>query len=84
MAVIKGIKQPAEQPKDPPVEHYCSFCGKSSDPSRLMIVGPPGPSGEHNLFICEDCVDVCVKVFIEAGVSRWILSAEQKDKKRKR
>jgi hypothetical protein len=81
MAAKKKTKQLTEQPKDTPVEHNCSFCGKSSGPSRLMIAGPPGPSGNHDLFICEHCVDVCVRVFIEVGVSRWRLPGEQKRQK---
>jgi hypothetical protein len=78
MATKRKTKQPTEQTKDTPIEHNCSFCGKSSGPSRLMIAGPPGPSGEYNLFICEDCVDVCVRIFTKAGVSRWILSTKDK------
>jgi hypothetical protein len=30
-----------------------------------MIAGPPGPSGEYDLFICDECINVCVKIMVE-------------------
>ncbi|TVR45686.1 MAG: ATP-dependent Clp protease ATP-binding subunit ClpX [Planctomycetota bacterium] len=32
---------------------HCSFCGKSADEVERLIAGPP------NIFICNECVDVC-------------------------
>ena len=65
MAETEGAKQSKD--------YNCSFCGNLSGPSRFMIAGPPGHSGKHELFICEDCVDVCVRIFLDTGLSRWIL-----------
>jgi flagellar motor component MotA len=61
-----------------PKDYNCSFCGVLSSPSRLLIAGPSGPSGKHELFICEDCVDVCVRIFLDNGLFRWILPPEAK------
>ncbi|MDR1985476.1 MAG: ClpX C4-type zinc finger protein [Treponema sp.] len=69
---------PSGQDKTPgrAEERRCSFCGNLSSPSRLMIAGPPA-AGKYGLFIGEDCVDLCVRVFIEAGVNRWALRPAQ-------
>jgi ATP-dependent Clp protease ATP-binding subunit ClpX len=40
-------------------ERICSFCGKSGDMARRLIAGP------HNVFICDECVDVCIKILSE-------------------
>lgn len=37
----------------------CSFCGKSQDEVRKLIAGPDG------VFICNECVDVCVGIVEE-------------------
>mgnify|MGYP003290105492 FL=1 len=37
----------------------CSFCGKSQDEVRKLIAGPNG------VFICNDCVDLCVGIIEE-------------------
>ncbi|MDR0786195.1 MAG: ATP-dependent Clp protease ATP-binding subunit ClpX [Treponema sp.] len=37
-------------------EQVCSFCGKSGDVTRKLISGP------HNVFICDECIDVCIKI----------------------
>ena len=37
----------------------CSFCGKSQDEVRKLIAGPDG------VFICNDCVDLCVGIIEE-------------------
>lgn len=37
----------------------CSFCGKSQDEVRKLIAGPNG------VFICNECVDVCVGIVEE-------------------
>ena len=40
-------------------ERICSFCGKNGDMARRLIAGP------HNVFICDECVDVCIKILSE-------------------
>ena len=37
---------------------YCSFCGKSQDGVRKLIAGP-------NVFICDECVNLCVEIIKE-------------------
>ena len=37
----------------------CSFCGKTQDEVRKLIAGPDG------VFICNDCVDICVGIIEE-------------------
>jgi hypothetical protein len=38
-----------------------------------MIAGPPGPSGEYDLYICDECVNVCVKILLqESEAPLWI------------
>jgi ATP-dependent Clp protease ATP-binding subunit ClpX len=34
----------------------CSFCGKSKDDGVFIVAGPP------DLFICDQCVDLCVEI----------------------
>jgi hypothetical protein len=36
----------------------CSFCGKAQDDVQKLIAGP-------TVFICDECVDVCVKIIAE-------------------
>ncbi|MCL2067893.1 MAG: ATP-dependent Clp protease ATP-binding subunit ClpX [Treponema sp.] len=40
-------------------ERVCSFCGKSGDMARRLIAGP------NDIFICDECVDVCRKILSE-------------------
>jgi ATP-dependent Clp protease ATP-binding subunit ClpX len=40
-------------------ERACSFCGKSADMARRLIAGP------DNVYICDECVDVCRKILVE-------------------
>jgi ATP-dependent Clp protease ATP-binding subunit ClpX len=38
----------------------CSFCGrKSAEGHRKMVAGP------HGVFICQECVELCVEIFDE-------------------
>jgi ATP-dependent Clp protease ATP-binding subunit ClpX len=37
----------------------CSFCGKPPGKGRLLVSGPDG------IFICNECVSVCVQVLLE-------------------
>jgi len=39
--------------------YYCSFCRKPSEQSRRLIAGP------NNIFICDECVEVCVTVLYQ-------------------
>lgn len=41
------------------MELWCSFCGKSEHEVLLLIAGP------QNNFICDDCVEACVKLINE-------------------
>ena len=44
------------------IERNCSFCGRSSKSAFRMIAGP------NNIFICEECISVCIKIFSDEGV----------------
>ena len=39
----------------------CSFCGKTQDQVRKMIAG----SGNHNVFICDECIELCSEILEE-------------------
>ena len=41
------------------VERICSFCGKNESIVRRLIAGP------NDIFICDDCVEVCKKILAE-------------------
>jgi ATP-dependent Clp protease ATP-binding subunit ClpX len=40
-------------------ELRCSFCWRKSSDGRKMIAGP------HGVFICQQCVELCVEIFLE-------------------
>ena len=40
------------------LELCCSFCGKSQNDVKKLIVG-------HNVFICNECVDLCASIIAE-------------------
>ncbi len=42
------------------VEVCCDFCGKHQDFVKMIIAGKKS-------FICNECVDVCVKIIKEAS-----------------
>jgi ClpX C4-type zinc finger len=43
----------------------CSFCGKRQDDVRKLIAGP------RNVYICEECVELCNDIIAEeTGVAR--------------
>jgi ATP-dependent Clp protease ATP-binding subunit ClpX len=44
------------------LERICSFCGKSADMARRLIAGP------NNVFICDECVEVCRKILDEGDI----------------
>jgi ATP-dependent Clp protease ATP-binding subunit ClpX len=41
------------------VDKVCSFCGKSDGMTKRLIAGP------ENIFICDECVEVCRKILTE-------------------
>jgi hypothetical protein len=54
-------------PEKPPKERFCSFCRKSSKNAYRMIAGP------DNIFICDECINVCVKIMLqETDAPLWI------------
>jgi ATP-dependent Clp protease ATP-binding subunit ClpX len=40
-------------------DRICSLCGKSGDITKRLIAGP------ENIFICDECVEVCRKILVE-------------------
>lgn len=56
------IQAAREEP--PKSTSRCSFCGSPPDAARFLIAGP------NNIFICEVCVGVCVKMLAKAREER--------------
>jgi len=56
----KTGKKETPQNTEKPKERFCSFCERSSTVLALLIAAP------HNVYICEECVDVCTKILNEA------------------
>ncbi len=48
---------------------YCSFCGKSQHEVRKLIAGP-------NVFICDECVELCMDIIREENKSSLVKSSE--------
>ena len=48
---------------------YCSFCGKSQHEVRKLIAGP-------TVFICDECVELCMDIIREETKSAGLKSAE--------
>ncbi len=48
---------------------YCSFCGKSQHEVRKLIAGP-------TVFICDECVELCMDIIREETKSSSLKSAE--------
>jgi len=48
---------------------YCSFCGKSQHEVRKLIAGP-------NVFICNECVELCMDIIHEEDKSQLVKSGE--------
>ncbi len=48
---------------------YCSFCGKSQHEVRKLIAGP-------NVFICNECVELCTDIIREEDKSSIIRTGE--------
>ena len=56
------------------LELCCSFCRKDKKQVELLIAGPP--IGDSNIYICNECVDICNKI-ISHEIPR--LSKEEAD-----
>lgn len=48
---------------------YCSFCGKSQHEVKKLIAGP-------NVFICNECVELCMDIIREEDKSQLVRSGE--------
>jgi hypothetical protein len=68
MAKTKGKKEQQENTPVPevPKEIKCSFCGKSSHFAHRLIAGP------NDIFICDECISVCIKILSEDTPVWWI------------
>lgn len=55
------------------LELCCSFCGKSQNEVRKLIVG-------HNVFICNECVDLCASIIAEDKTASNPASGSTKQK----
>lgn len=42
--------------------HYCSFCSQSQHDVKMLIAGP------SSLFICDECVELCMQIVIEKNI----------------
>lgn len=47
----------------------CSFCNKTQDQAKQFLEGP-------DAYICDDCVDICVKILEDAGVRQKSLPSK--------
>ena len=43
----------------------CSFCNKSQRGVKKLIAGPRLPKGGPNVYICDECVDICLDIIRE-------------------
>jgi len=46
---------------------HCSYCGKPSSKSKVIIAGPP----PANSFICDECLEVCNKLLLQEFPLTW-------------
>jgi hypothetical protein len=65
-----AVKKPAQKSKKQPdkpqeIIRYCSFCKRPSSVLRHLIAGP------NNAFICEECVEVCVRILFDISPIEW-------------
>jgi len=51
----------------PSFKKHCSYCGKPSTHAKRIIAGPPPLFP----YICDECVEVCVKVLMEDDNQDW-------------
>ena len=59
MPLRRGRRKPAKFG----AREACSFCGKTQKQVAKLIAGP-------GVFICNECVDLCVEILDEEGVKR--------------
>ncbi|PIR31633.1 MAG: ATP-dependent Clp protease ATP-binding subunit ClpX [Alphaproteobacteria bacterium CG11_big_fil_rev_8_21_14_0_20_44_7] len=59
----------AKSDKDSENTLYCSFCGKSQHEVKKLIAGP-------TVFICDECVELCVEIIREETKASPIKSGE--------
>jgi len=57
-------------------DNRCSFCSKSADDVQILIAGPT-----ENLFICDECVHVCVDVVADDRRAREKAALSEKGSK---
>ena len=61
---MKEISNSSAQRRD----YRCSFCGKSQDQVKRLI------AGQHNISICDQCIDLCYEIVHEGETHRkWFL-----------
>ena len=48
----------------------CSFCGKTQDQVRKLI------AGNNNVFICDECIDLCSEILEEEGNLQLMFEAK--------
>ena len=63
----KKIPKPEEIEMPIPVFRYCSFCRKPSETRKRLVAGP------NNIFICDECIEVCVAILLEDDKDDWKL-----------
>jgi len=64
----KRIPKPKEDNiLQPLFKKHCSYCGKPSTHAQRLIAGPPPLFP----YICDECVEVCVRVLMEVGLQDW-------------
>ena len=51
----------------PPESVRCSFCSKDANQVRKLVGGP-------GVFICNECVELCVEIFEDEGLEWRIRS----------
>ena len=60
---VKSAPKNSAQKNEPPQKVvFCSFCNREPSSLRLMIAGP------NNIFICEECIEVCVRIFLQVEI----------------
>ena len=59
------------RPTDSNEQLLCSFCGKSQRQVKKLIAGP-------GVYICDECVALCVEILEEVIGESWREEAEQR------
>jgi hypothetical protein len=61
---IRPSARPSDGEEPPESTRRCSFCGRPPEDTCFLIAGP------DDIFICEICVKVCVKILADAREER--------------